>query len=94
MILKTSSADFLTGLVFGFDVGTGSIGEAVRLDNKFLHKASLRIPAEFAENKKGLRLAPAPVQELRLMASLLSSRQFGILATAGFDLGAMENLFN
>jgi hypothetical protein len=44
--------------------------------------------------KKGLKLSLAPVQELRLIASLLSSRQFGILATAGFDLGTMENLFN
>ena len=26
MTLKGSSADFLNGLVFGFDVGTGSIG--------------------------------------------------------------------
>jgi hypothetical protein len=38
--------------------------------------------------------AKRPVQELRLIASLLSSRQFGILATAGFDLGTMKNLFN
>ena len=44
--------------------------------------------------KKGLKLSLAPVQELRLITSLLSSRQFGILATAGFDLGAMENHFN
>jgi hypothetical protein len=53
MILKTSSTDFLNGLVFGFDVGTGSIGYAVRQGNKFLHKATLLIPAEFEENKTG-----------------------------------------
>src|SRR5712691_135269 len=40
-----------TGTVWAFDLGKGSIGEAVRLDNKFLHKASLLIPAEFAETK-------------------------------------------
>jgi CRISPR/Cas system Type II protein with McrA/HNH and RuvC-like nuclease domain len=30
-----SQTDFLTGLIFGFDVGTGSIGYAVRKGNKF-----------------------------------------------------------
>lgn len=87
-----------TGTVWAFDLGKGSIGDplrrrnsaarAVRLNDKFLHKASQLIKSK----EKGA--AKAPVQELRLMASLLSSRQFGILATAGFDLGAMENLFN
>ncbi len=37
--------------VWAFDLGKASIGEAVRLDDKFLHKASLLIPAEFAETK-------------------------------------------
>jgi CRISPR-associated endonuclease Csn1 len=40
-----------TGTVWAFDLGKGSIGEAVRQDNRFLHKASLLIPAEFAESK-------------------------------------------
>ena len=38
-------------MVWAFDLGKGSIGEAVRRGNKFLHKASLLIPAEFAETK-------------------------------------------
>ena len=38
-------------MVWAFDLGKGSIGEAVRRDNEFLHKASLLIPAEFAETK-------------------------------------------
>jgi CRISPR-associated endonuclease Csn1 len=37
--------------VWAFDLGIGSIGEAVRLENRFLHKASLLIPADFAETK-------------------------------------------
>ena len=37
--------------VWAFDLGKASIGEAVRQGNKFLHKASLLIPAEFAETK-------------------------------------------
>jgi hypothetical protein len=37
--------------VWAFDLGKGSIGEAVRRGNEFLHKASLLIPAEFAETK-------------------------------------------
>lgn len=39
------------GTVWAFDLGKGSIGEAVRLGDKFLHKASLLIPADFAETK-------------------------------------------
>ena len=38
-------------IVWAFDLGKGSIGEAVRRGNDFLHKASLLIPAEFAETK-------------------------------------------
>src|ERR1035438_7878904 len=37
--------------VWAFDLGKGSIGEAVRRGNEFLHKTSLLIPAEFAETK-------------------------------------------
>src|ERR1039458_3732883 len=40
-----------TGTIWAFDLGKGSIGEAVRRGNEFLHKASLLIPAEFAETK-------------------------------------------
>src|SRR5437899_11161546 len=38
-------------IVWAFDLGKGSIGEAVRQGTTFLHKASLLIPAEFAETK-------------------------------------------
>jgi hypothetical protein len=34
--IKIGSNDFYNGLVFGFDVGTGSIGYAVRRGDKFL----------------------------------------------------------
>ncbi|HEU5072102.1 MAG TPA: hypothetical protein VFV96_16990, partial [Verrucomicrobiae bacterium] len=37
--------------IWAFDLGKASIGEAVRQGNRFLHKASLLIPAEFAETK-------------------------------------------
>ncbi len=40
-----------TGTVWAFDLGKGSIGEAVWLNDEFLHKASLRIPDKFAETK-------------------------------------------
>ena len=47
--------------IWAFDLGKGSIGEAVRLNDKFLHKAShLNLTKE-----KGLKLSLAPVQELR-----------------------------
>jgi CRISPR-associated endonuclease Csn1 len=38
-------------IVWAFDLGKGSIGEAVRRGNEFLHKASLLIPADFAETR-------------------------------------------
>ena len=38
-------------IVWAFDLGKGSLGEAVRRGNEFLHQASLLIPAEFAETK-------------------------------------------
>ncbi len=38
-------------MVWAFDLGKASIGEAVREGNNFKHKASLLIPAEFAETK-------------------------------------------
>ncbi len=38
-------------IVWAFDLGKGSIGEAIRQGKKFLHKASLLIPADFAETK-------------------------------------------
>ena len=40
-----------TKTVWAFDLGKASIGEAIRKGNQFLHKASLLIPADFAETK-------------------------------------------
>lgn len=40
-----------TNHVWAFDLGKGSIGEAVRMGTEFKHKASLLIPAEFAETQ-------------------------------------------
>jgi CRISPR-associated endonuclease Csn1 len=40
-----------TGLIWAFDLGKASIGEAVRQNGNFLHKASLLIPEKFAETK-------------------------------------------
>lgn len=37
--------------IWAFDLGKASIGEAVRQGTRFLHKASLLIPAEFAETR-------------------------------------------
>jgi hypothetical protein len=61
--------------VWAFDLGKGSIGEAVRRGTEFLHKASLLIPAEFGEIKMGLfHLRGSPVWKssfaLRLAAWL------------------------
>lgn len=53
--LKSPSTSRLTPseaqTVWAFDLGKASIGEAVRIGNEFKHKASLLIPAEFAETR-------------------------------------------
>lgn len=38
-------------IIWSFDLGKASIGEAVRQGTKFLHKASLLIPPDFAETR-------------------------------------------
>jgi hypothetical protein len=50
-VLKEKPKPASNDMVWAFDLGKGSIGEAVRRGNEFLHKASLLIPAEFAETK-------------------------------------------
>jgi CRISPR-associated endonuclease Csn1 len=47
----TKSAPTSGETVWAFDLGKGSIGEAVRQGTNFLQKASLLIPADFAETK-------------------------------------------
>ncbi len=47
---KGSNSD-RANTIWAFDLGKGSIGEAVRQDDRFLHKASLLIPGDFAETK-------------------------------------------
>lgn len=75
------------GTIWAFDLGKGSIGEAVRQGSKFLHKASLLIPADFAGKNGGLRLAPAPVQELRIRS------RFGLVADRLKKSGAAKAPF-
>lgn len=75
MATKNRSADSLGGTVWAFDLGKGSIGEAVRQGNKFLHKASLLIPAELAEKKTGLRKPRVEVIVPALRRKRLGSSQ-------------------
>ena len=53
----SASSDFFTGLVFGFDVGTASLGWAVRKGDKFLDVGVLICPegTNDLENRRGLR---------------------------------------
>lgn len=48
---EKQETDTKNDTVWAFDLGKGSIGEAVRRGTEFLHKASLLIPADFAETK-------------------------------------------
>ena len=50
-VLKNKPETGANETVWAFDLGKGSLGEAVRRGSKFLHKASLLIPAEFAETR-------------------------------------------
>ena len=49
-------------VVWAFDLGKGSIGEAVRRGTEFLHKASLLIPPDFAETIRMLEACKFPVE--------------------------------
>ncbi|MDB6124228.1 MAG: hypothetical protein JWQ71_3221 [Pedosphaera sp.] len=51
--------------IWVFDHGKRAIGEAERRNHKFLFNGFSSEPSEI---KMGLRLAPAPVQELRFMS--------------------------
>lgn len=57
MTLNSSPADFINGLVFGFDVGTGSIGYAVRKGNQFKDVGVLICPEDTNDlsGRRGLR---------------------------------------
>jgi CRISPR/Cas system Type II protein with McrA/HNH and RuvC-like nuclease domain len=68
MTLKTSSADFLNGLVFGFDVGTGSIGYAVRKGNEFKDVGVLICDSEGSDLSKR--------RDLRRQRRTLRSKKF------------------
>ena len=62
-----------SGIIWAFDLGQGCLGEAVRLNNTFLHKASLLIPAEFWKIKMGLfRLRGSPRKCARVVGDLIS----------------------
>ncbi len=52
-----TSPDFFNGLVFGFDVGTGSIGYAVRRGSTFLYVGVLICDSEGSDlsGRRGLR---------------------------------------
>ncbi|MEK7675810.1 MAG: type II CRISPR RNA-guided endonuclease Cas9 [Verrucomicrobiota bacterium] len=57
MNVKSSCSDFLNGLVFGFDVGTGSIGEAVRKGEDVKDVGVLICPEDTSDlsGRRGLR---------------------------------------
>ena len=56
--------DSFSNLIFSFDVGTGSLGEAVRRGNKFLHKESLLVPHTLARRGPA-KLAGTPANRYR-----------------------------
>jgi len=68
MILKPSSPDFFNGLVFGFDVGTGSIGYAVRKGADFKDVGVLICDSEGSDLSKR--------RDLRRQRRTLRSKKF------------------
>ena len=42
----------MSKIVFGFDVGTGSLGEAVRKDNEITHAESMLMDSDVASIKE------------------------------------------
>src|SRR5665213_1174562 len=63
-----SGSNFLTGLVFGFDVGTGSIGYAVRKGNEFKDVGVLICDSEGSDLSKR--------RDLRRQRRTLRSKKF------------------
>ena len=55
--MKSNTSDFFNGLVFGFDVGTGSIGYSVRRGAEFLDVGVLICDSEGSdlESRRNLR---------------------------------------
>ena len=74
--------------IWAFDLGLGSIGEAVRQGNKFLHKDQ---QSDKGKGKGAKAFARPRARVAVLLVGLLSSRQFGIPTTAGFDLVKRNN---
>ncbi len=68
MALSTQKNNFINGLVFGFDVGTGSIGWAVRRGAAFLDVGVLICESEGGDLSKR--------RELRRQRRTLRSRQY------------------
>jgi len=68
-------------VVWAFDLGKGSIGEAVRQGTKIPHKASLLIPPDFAENKKGAKACARPDHEVTWCAGIVLPENW----TGGLD---------
>jgi CRISPR/Cas system Type II protein with McrA/HNH and RuvC-like nuclease domain len=64
----TKTADFFSGLVFGFDVGTGSIGYAVRRGAEFLDVGVLICDSEGSDLSKR--------RDLRRQRRTLRSKKF------------------
>lgn len=72
---------FLEGVVFGFDVGTASIGYAVRRGDKFLEAGVLAIPEETGtlKDRRGLRRQRRTLRSRKIRLRMLRER----LETAG-----------
>ncbi len=58
--------------IWGFDMGKGSLGEAVRIGNEFKHVQSLIIEPEFAETKT----AAASRRQMRTRKAHIAREKF------------------
>src|SRR2546427_4848080 len=76
MSLNKANNDFFTGLVFGFDVGTGSIGYAVRQKDEFLDVGVLICPEDTSklDTRRGLRSQRRRVRNRHRMREWLDNQ--------------------
>src|SRR5208282_3812893 len=63
---KKETESLSNDIVWAFDLGKGSIGEAVRRGNEFLHKASLLIPAELGRRGPAA-MSGTPASQYRML---------------------------
>jgi len=80
-------------MVWAFDLGKGSIGEAVRRGNEFLHKASLLIPAELGRRGPAA-MSGTPASQYRMLQTRRAHKRREDWLDAVWEAAGLKPLVN